>query len=139
MFITNLPCKSRMNVQLHILESPRSNMINSCSLMFWKSCNYVKKGHEVGIKSWIKLLKISPSVYSKIPWLHEFITQNPRIYRKSPALQSFISHWYLQLSCWKFSLNHLASWWKFGTKSWKRLTFQHLEKFLSLRVLTFQR
>ena len=47
-------------------------------------------------------------------------------------------HGIIQLSCWKFPLNHLVSWWKFGSKLWKKVNFQHLEKFLSLEFLTFQ-
>ena len=39
-----------------------------------------------------------------------------------------IFHGYLQLSCCKFLLNHLASWWKFGTKLWKKVNFPTLRK-----------
>ena len=71
-------------------------------------------------------------------WFHGPISPNPSISRKYSALKCFRSHWDLQLSCWKFPLNHLASWCKFGSKLWKNVNFQHFEKILSLKILTFQ-
>ena len=87
------------------------------------SRNYVKLGQEVRSKSWLKMLKISLSVLVSWTCLHKLITWNQSIFRTCHVLQSFISHWYLQLSCWKFPLNHLASWWKFDTKLWKNMNF----------------
>ena len=43
----------------------------------------------------------------------------------------------LKLSCWKFSLNHLASWWKLSWSSEIIKDIKYLEFFLSLENLDF--
>ena len=74
------------------------------------------------------MLKISLSVLVSWPWLHGLITWDTSIYRRSFVNKCFISHGDLQLSCWKFLLNHLASWWKIGSKLWKNMKFSTLRK-----------
>ena len=76
--------------------------------------NYVKKWHEVRSKICLNLLKISLSVYTKISWLHGPISLNLSIFWKLTLREKFDQD--LQISCWKFSLNHLASWWKIVMK-----------------------
>ena len=75
------------------------------------SWRLVKIGQEVRTKIYLNLLNFSLSVLWKMSWLYELISSNISIFWTSTlrALQSFRIHKDLQLSCWKFSLNHLAS------------------------------
>ena len=53
--------------------------------------------------------------------------------------KSCIFHVDLQLSCWKFPLNHLASWWKFGSKLWKNKKFSTQRKISKFRNFDFSK
>ena len=97
--------------------------------------NHVKIFHEVRSKFWLKYSKFHLNILVSWTCLHKFITWNPSIFRKFSDLQYFRSHWDLWISCWKFSLNYLASWWKFGTKLWKNVNFPTLRK--NFEVLEF--
>ena len=74
--------------------------------------------------SWVKILTKLGQNFTKCfvswPYVHKIITWDPRIFGRICLKKSFRFHGYLQLSCWKFLLNHLASWWKFGSKLWKK-------------------
>ena len=48
-------------------------------------------------------------------------------------------HGYLQLSCWKFPLNHLASWWNIFSKLWKNKKFPTLRKISKFRNFDFSK
>ena len=74
------------------------------------------------------MLKISLSALVSWTWFHGLITWNPSISRRNCVQKFFISHWDLNLSCWKFPLNHLASWWKIVSKLWKNMKFTTLRK-----------
>ena len=80
-------------------------------------------------------------MFFQVSWtcLHKIITWNPWISRKSCVLQGFIAHWDLKLSCWKFILNHLASWWKIGSKLWKNMKFSTLRKISKFRSFDFSK
>ena len=75
----------------------------------------------------------------KMSWLYEFITWNPSIFRRSCVKKCCRYHWDLQLSCWKFPLNHLGSWWKIGSKLWKNMKFSTLRKISKFENFDFSK
>ena len=92
--------------------------------------------------SWVKILPKIGQNFTKcfVSWPHvlKIITWDPRSFERSCVKKSCRFHGDLQLSCWKFLLNHLASWWKVCSKLWKNMKFSTLRKFLSLEILTSQ-
>ena len=91
----------------NLVASSTTSMLNIFENSSW---NYVNNCHEVRSKSFLNLGKISLSFQVSWTCIHKIINWYTCIYRRSCVIQCFIYHWDLQLSCWKFPLNHLASW-----------------------------
>ena len=99
----------------------------------------MKNCHEVRSKTCLNLGKISVRYVSSWACIHKIISWDPRISRRNYVKQSCRFHGDLQLSCWKFPLNHLASWWKFGTKLRKNKNISILWKISKLRNFNFSK
>ena len=106
---------------------------------FIKTCQNMKLINQEIKKSrfHFEKLKCYNRNFSKCLKLHVFHNFKPifhhdtRGFRRNFQQEICRSHVNLQLSCWKFIFNHLASWWKIGLKLWKNMKLKHLEKFLS--------
>ena len=93
--------------------------------------------------SWVKILTKLGQNFTKCfvswPYVHKIITWDPSTFGRSCVKKSCRFHGYLQLSCWKFLLNHLASWLKFGSKLWKNMKFPTLRKISMFRNFDFSK
>ena len=135
------------NCQLHLFDSPYSKMILRSSWTFWKAWNVLYNPYlkwilryllELGEKlpwSWVQNLPKLGQNFTKLKslWtpIHKIITWDPSIFWENFVNQSCIFCGGLQLSCWKFSLNPIASWWKSCGKLGKNKKFSILRKILS--------
>ena len=93
----------------------------------------MKKCHEVESKSWPNYDKISLSFLVSWSYVLEIITWYLSTFGRSCVKKICRFHGDLQLSCWKFILNHPASWWKYGSKLWKNMKFPTLRKISMFR------
>ena len=123
-------------------------MISRSSWTFWKACSvlynpslnlFLRFPLELYEKvpwSWVKILTKLGKNFTKClvswPYVLKIITWDTSTFGRSYVKKKFIFNGDIQLLCCKFLLNHLASWWKFGSKLWKNM------EFLSLEILTFQ-
>ena len=71
--------------------------------------------------------------------MFKIITWDLSIFGRICVKKSFRFHGDIQLSCWKFLLNHLASWWKFCSKLWKNMKFPTLRKIYKFRNFDFSK
>ena len=140
--------------QLLFFNFPYSKMILESSWTFWKSCNVLYNPYlkcnlryllELGEKcpwSWVKNLPKLGQIFTKLfsSWtsIHKFITWDPSIFWEKFVKQSCIFRGGLQLSCWKFSLNEIASWWKSGGNLGKNKKISILRKILSYENFQIQ-
>ena len=122
-------------------------MILESSWTFWKACNilyntylkfilrYLLELGETFPWSWVQNLPELGQNFTKLfsSWtpIHKFITWDPSIFWENFVNQSCRSHGGIQLSCWKFSLNQISSWWKSYEKLVKNKKTFILKKFLS--------
>ena len=129
-------------------------MILESSWTFWKAWNvlynpslkcilrYLLELAEKCPWSWVQNLpKLGQSFtksFSSWTSIHKFITWDPRIFWEKFVKQSCRFHGGLQLSCWKFSLNQIASWWKSGEKLGKNKKIFTLRKILSYENFQIQ-
>ena len=95
--------------------------------------------HEVSSRICLTRAKFHQVFFSSWACIHKIITWDPSSFRRSCVNQSCRFHGDLQLSCWKFPLNHFTSWWKFGSKLWKNKKFSILKKFSKLRNFNISR
>ena len=93
--------------------------------------------------SWVKILTKLGQNFTKcfVSWPHvlKIITWDPSTSGRSCVMKSCRFQGDLQLSCWKFLLNHFASWWKLGSKLWKNKKFSILRKISKLRNFIFSK
>ena len=124
-------------------------MISRSSGTFSKACNVIYNPslncfwifplelYEKVPWSWVKILTKLGQNFTKClvswPHIHKIITWYPNTFGIICVKKSCIFHGDLQLSCWKFLLNHLTSWWKIGPKLWKNKKFSILRKISKLR------
>ena len=122
-------------------------MIPRSSWTFWKSCNAIYNPYlncfwrfylelyEKGPWSWVKILTKLGQNFTKSfsSWtaIHKIITWDPSIFLENFVNKSCIFHGGLQLSCWKFSFNPIASWWKTCGKLGENKKISILRNFLS--------
>ena len=97
----------------------------------------MKTCHEVGFKILTKLGQNFTKCLVSWPHVHKIITWDPRSFGRSCVKQIFRFHGDLQLSFWKFLLNHLVSWWKVCSKLWKNMNFPTIRKFSKFRKFDF--
>ena len=65
--------------------------------------------------------------------------RSKHFFGRSCVKQSCIFHGDIQLSCWKFLFNHLASRWNFCSKLWKNMKFPTLRKISKIRNFDFSK
>ena len=127
LFITKCLVIQVTKHQLHLFDSPYSRMISRSSWTFWKACNVLYNSYlnwfwrlplELYEKvpwSWVKILTKLGQNFTKcfVSWPHvlKIITWDPSTFGRSCVKQICRFYGDLQLSCWNFLFNHLASWW----------------------------